>query len=56
MLTGGPDLSQGVFIVEDTTLPPSPLPGARCQVSGARRTHPNGLLAEPEGARHIAIR
>jgi hypothetical protein len=37
MLTGGPDLSQGVFIVEDTTLPPSRRPGARCQGSGARR-------------------
>jgi len=36
MLTGGPDLSQGVFIVEDTTLPPSlaPLPGVRCPGPG----------------------
>jgi hypothetical protein len=37
ILTGGPDPSQWAFIVEDTTLPPSPLPGARWQVSGARR-------------------
>jgi len=36
MLTGGPDLSQGVFIIEDTTLPPSlaPLPGVRCPGPG----------------------
>jgi hypothetical protein len=37
MLTGGPDLSQGVFIVEDTRFSPRPLAtGVRGEVTGAQ--------------------